>query len=198
MNAGKPGSSTIHVLLIDDFADWEPALVLSELARRGRVWRPVTVGLERGKVRSMGGLVVEIERGLDEVDPASVRALMVIGSSVWEEREIPAVSRFLREVWQGGATVGAICGGTLAAAHAGLLEGRRHATNGPDYIREKLPAERLGKHVEAPAVRDGRLITAPAIGYVEFSAELVAAIGAMPEEEKAGWIAYVKSAGKAA
>lgn len=187
----KSPERTVHVLFIDKFADWEAPVALCELARRGG-WRVVTVGVERGRVRSMGGLTVEIERGLDEVDPASVRALMAIGSPLWE-REIPPVSRFLRAVWQAGGTIGAICGATIGAGHAGLLEGRRYTSNDPTTVPTAVPPERIGTYEPGPAVRDGRLVTASGLGYIEFAAEFLTAIGAMAEDEQAGWVGFLRT-----
>lgn len=182
---------TLHVLLLDQLADWEAPLVLCELARRGG-WRVVPIGLERGAVGTMGGLTVSIERGLAEVDPGEVRALLAVGSPLWAE-ELEPVSRFLREVWRAGAVVGAICGATIGVGHAGLLEGRRYTSNDRDTVASKVPAGRLGTYVEAPAVRDDRLVTASGLGYVEFAAELLAAIGAMRDDEKAGWVAFLRN-----
>jgi putative intracellular protease/amidase len=188
----------IHVLLIEEFADWEPALALCELARRGGQWRPITIGLERGRVRSMGGLSVEVERRIDEIDPQQITALMAIGSSAWERGEVPPVSSLLRAAWHGGAIIGAICGATLAAGHAGLLTGRHYTSNAPDFVRSKIPPARLGTYVDAPAVRDGLLITASGLGYIEFAAEMLAAIGAMRDDERAGWVSFLRGTANAA
>lgn len=182
---------TLHVLFLDKLADWEAPFVLCELARRGG-WQTLPIGLERGTVGTMGGLTVSIERGLGEVEPGDVRALMAIGSPLWEQ-EIEPVSRFLQGVWRAGAIVGAICGATIGAGHAGLLEGRRYTSNDRDTVGTKVPASRLGTYVEAPAVRDDRLITASALGYIEFAAELLAAVGAMRDDEKAGWVAFLRA-----
>lgn len=181
---------TLHVLLLDQLADWEAPLVLCELARRGG-WRTLPIGLERGTVRTMGGLTVSIERALGEVEPGDVRALLAVGSPLWAE-EIEPISRFLRDVWRAGAIVGAICGATIGAGHAGLLEGRRYTSNDRDTVAGKVPASRLGNYVELPAVRDDRLITASGLGHVEFAAELLVAIGAMRDDEKAGWVAFLR------
>src|SRR5688572_3677596 len=120
--AVKTGSRTVHILLPDLFADWEPVFLMVELARRGG-WQVTTIGVERRSIRSMGGLTVTTDLVLADVDPAAVRTLAVIGSPLWEQAEVPAVTRFLRSAAVGGALVAAICGGRLAAGHAGLLAG---------------------------------------------------------------------------
>lgn len=45
------------------------------------------------------------------------------------------MSRLLRAAWEHGAVVGAICAGTIAAARAGLLDGRPHTSNGLDFLK---------------------------------------------------------------
>jgi putative intracellular protease/amidase len=174
----------IHVLLVEGFADWEPSLLTTELARQGG-WRTVTVGLERGPVRSMGGFTVLVDRALGELAPENVEALVVVGSERWDKGEIPAVSRLLAAVHAAGGTVGAICGGTRAAEQAGLLAGRRYTSN----AREYLPGP---GYTEAAAVRDERVVTAGALGYVEFAAEMLVALSVFPAEAAAGWVSFVR------
>lgn len=182
---------TLHVLLLDRLADWEAPLVLCELARRGG-WRTLPIGLERGTVSTMGGLTVSIERAIGEVEPGEVRALLAVGSPLWE-KEIDPISRFLGDVWRAGAVVGAICGATIGVGHAGLLEGRRYTSNDRDTVATRVPASRLGTYVDRPAVRDDRLVTGSALGYVEFAGELLAAIGAIRDDERAGWVAFLRN-----
>ncbi|MDX2093159.1 MAG: DJ-1/PfpI family protein [Kofleriaceae bacterium] len=181
-------SRIVHVLLNDRFADWEPAFLLVELARQG--WQIVTVGVERREIRSMGGLVVVTDVTIADVDPATVRTLLVIGSPLWEQGEVSAVTRFLREVT--GAVVAAICGGTLAVAHGGLLAGRRYTSNEPGFVGTHVTGA-LGTYVDAPAVRDGRVITAGGFAHIEYAAEVLVAIGALPEAEKAGWVGWLRT-----
>jgi putative intracellular protease/amidase len=186
--------NTVHVLLIDSFADWEPALILAQL-RAMLGWSVVSVGVGDDEVCSMGGLRVVPDTTLEAVDPRAVAALLVPGGARWEERERPAVSRFLREAWDGGATIGAICAGTVAAAHAGLLDGRPHTSNGRDYLEHHVPAYGAAAHYrDGLAVRDGRLVTAPGHGYAEWSRELLYALGAMPEDQIPAWYEFVRNA----
>ena len=185
--------NTVHVLLIDTFADWEPALILAQL-RAMLGWSVVTVGVGDAEVRSMGGLRTVPDRTLDAVDPGSVTGLLVPGGARWEERERPPVTRFLRAAWDAGATIGAICAGTTAVAHAGLLDARPHTSNGRGYLEEKVPGYRgAALYEDAMVLRDGRLVTAPGHGYAEWSRETLAALGAMSAEDLAGWYDFVKN-----
>jgi putative intracellular protease/amidase len=184
---------TIHVLLIDGFADWEPALLLAELGT-DLGWNVVTVGETGAALRSMGGLRVVPDTALDAVDAGAVSALLVVGGAGWEKGERPPATRFIRAAWDGGATVGAICAGTTAVAHAGLLDDRPHTSNGPGYLEQLVPGYRGAAHYRgALAVRDGRLVTAPGHGYAEWSRELVLALGAMPEDQVRLWFDVFKN-----
>ena len=61
--------TAVHVLVFDDFADWEPALALAEL--RGDAGRRImSVSFGAASVTSMGGLQVKPDCELDEVHPA--------------------------------------------------------------------------------------------------------------------------------
>src|SRR2546430_14776546 len=57
----------IYLLVVEGFADWEPAHAVAELRRHGR-YRAETVGLDRNPVISMGGLRITPSRTIDELD----------------------------------------------------------------------------------------------------------------------------------
>lgn len=182
---------TVHVVLIDGFADWEHALPLTQL-RLMHGFETIIVGVTP-EVRSLGGLRVVCDTTVEKVRPEDVRTLMVIGGSGWEEREQPAVTRLIREAWAKGARVAAICGGTTAVAHTGLLDAHAHTSNGVDFLRQRVPGYRGAAHYqESLVVRDGRLITAPGEGYAEFGRELLQALEVMPPEQLTAWFGVVK------
>ena len=57
----------IYLLIVEGFADWEPAHALAELRRHGR-FRVESVGLTLEAVHSMGGLAVVPSRTVAVVD----------------------------------------------------------------------------------------------------------------------------------
>lgn len=182
---------TVHVVLIEGFADWEHALPLAQL-RLAHGFETIIVGVTP-EVRSLGGLRVLCDTTVEKVRPEDVRTLVIIGGSGWEAREQPAVTRLIHEVWAKGARVAAICGGTTAVAHAGLLDAHAHTSNGLDFLRQTVPGYRgAERYRDALVIRDGRLITAPGEGYAEFGRELLAALEVMPPEQLTAWFAVVK------
>jgi len=77
---------------------------------------------------------------------------------------------------------------TVAITHAGLLRGRRHTSNGRKYLEQKVPGySGAADYVEAPAVRDGGLITASGLADVEFAAELMHELEVLDEPHRRLW-----------
>ncbi len=76
----------------------------------------------------------------------------------------------------------------MAIGRIGLLRGRRHTSNGLDYLRSTVPgyADAAG-YVDVPAVRDRGLITASGLGDVEFARELFEELNVLSAEDRAVW-----------
>jgi putative intracellular protease/amidase len=173
MTAPRRSSPAVHVLVFDGFADWEPAFALAELRRSGGL-EVVTVGFERAPIRSMGGLQVVPDMALADVDPASVRLLLLPGGDSWEgaypQTELETLLHALRKAQ---VPVAAICGATLALARAGLLDDRSHTSNELVYLERIVPQYAgAARYVDALAVRDDGLITASGLGATEFAREI--------------------------
>ena len=60
---------TVYLLVFDGFADWQAALALCEIRRPGD-WPVQAVGFSMAPVRSMGGLSVQPDLALAQLDPA--------------------------------------------------------------------------------------------------------------------------------
>jgi putative intracellular protease/amidase len=91
--------------------------------------------------------------------------------------------------------IAAICAATVAIAQLGLLRGRRHTSNGLDYLRAQVPGYAdAASYVQAPAVRDGQLITASGVGNVEFARELFEELNVLSAEERGMWAHMFRTA----
>src|SRR5690349_6892488 len=101
--------SRITFVLVDPFADWEAAhLAPGAKTDLGDEVRYVSPG---GRpVQSMGGLRVSVDGAVEDFDPASADALVVIGSPVWDTPQTPDVSAVLRRADEAGLVIGGICG----------------------------------------------------------------------------------------
>jgi putative intracellular protease/amidase len=199
MDASDPGNTpvpdkAVYLLVVDGFADWEPAHALAELRRNGR-YRVESAGLTPDPVSSMGGIRVLPSTTVEDVDPADVAALIIPGGDRWEHLPIePAIEQLLNRLDGQQVPIAAICGATVAIARAGLLRGRRHTSNGLEYLRSHVPGyTEAANYVEELAVRDRGLITASGLGDVEFARELLEELNVLSAQDRALWSQVFRS-----
>jgi putative intracellular protease/amidase len=184
----------VYLLVVDGFADWEPAHAVAELRRYGS-YRVETVGLTRESVRSMGGITVLPSKTVAEVNPSDVAAFILPGGDRWETAPVePELEDLLNRLDAAKVPIAAICGATVAISRIGMLKGRRHTSNGLEYLRSQVPgyADSIN-YVDTPAVRDRGLITASGLGDVEFARELLEELGVMTPEDRSLWARMFRS-----
>lgn len=181
-------TKSVHVLVFPGFADWEPAFALAELKRSGNR-SVVTVGFDLQPVTSMGGLKVVPDRALEGIRPSESEILIVPGGDMWEgDYPRSTVNQVLHDFSAAGVPIAAICGGTLAAARAGLLNDRHHTSNMPEYIAEHVP-DYTGASLyrSVPAVNDRSVITASGLAPVEFAREIFRQLNIFNTEDDELW-----------
>ena len=185
---------SVYLLVVDGFADWEPAHAVAELRRQGS-YRVESVGLTPTAVESMGGLRVLPSTTVTEVDPADVAVFILPGGDRWEQQPIePELQQLLGRLDAAGVPIAAVCAATVAIARLDLLRGRRHTSNGLEYLRSHVPAYgESANYVVKPAVRDRGLITASGLADVEFARELFEELNIMTAEDRAAWATIFRS-----
>lgn len=185
----------VYLLVVEGFADWEPAHAVAELRRQGR-YRVETVGLTSAPVCTMGGLRVLPSKALSEIDSTDVAVFILPGGDRWETAPVEApLEALLRRLDSQDVPIAAICAATVAISRIGLLRGRRHTSNGLDYLRSHVPGySEAHNYVHAPAVRDRRLVTASGLGDVEFARELFEELNVLSADDRALWAQMFRSA----
>ncbi|MGH9158622.1 MAG: DJ-1/PfpI family protein [Vicinamibacteraceae bacterium] len=185
----------VYLLVVEGFADWEPAHAVAELRRSGG-YRIESVGLTRDPVESMGGIRVLPSTVVTAVDPADVAAFILPGGDRWEQAPVePELEALLTRLDAQQVPIAAICGATVAIARLGLLRGRRHTSNGLEYLRAHVPGyAEAASYVDEPAVRDRGLITASGLADVELARELFEELNVLSAENRAAWAAVFRSA----
>lgn len=171
--------SDVHLFVFSTMMDFEPAYAVAYInnpawqKQPGR-YRVRTVGLTRDPVVTTGGLTILPDLVLADVRPAESALLLLPGGEVWETAEdanqaaVDAAARFL----EAGVPVAAICGATLGLARAGLLDERAHTSNMADYLRAAPGYKGAARYRDELAVADRGLITAGAVGAIEFAAAI--------------------------
>jgi len=185
---------SIHVVVFDGFADWEPAHALAELRRWGK--RAVrVVGFASSPVISMGGLTVYPDVVLEDVEVDDVELLILPGGDMWERSTYPrpVLESLITRLVATKTPIAAICGATLALGRARVLDERQHTSNMRDYLSVHVPEYSGGSHyVEAPAVRDRHVITASGLAPVDFAREIFAELQIFSASDAALWYAMFK------
>ncbi|HUF30728.1 MAG TPA: DJ-1/PfpI family protein [Gemmatimonadaceae bacterium] len=187
-------SKAVYVFVFPGFADWEPAHALAELRRHGG-YRVETVARDRNPVVSMGGLSVLPSRTLAEVDTDDVAVLILPGGERWEREPMDDhLTVLIRQLERRATPIAAICAATTALVGAGLLEGRRHTSNGLAYLQAQVPDyDARASYVDAPAVRDRGVITASGLADVEFAREIFAELKVFSEADLEVWTTIFRS-----
>lgn len=182
----------VYVFVFDGFADWEPAHALCGVAMSGKQ-HVVTVGLTLQPIRSMGGLKVVPDTTVEQVSHEEAALFMLPGGHLWEQGSSPPVIRLLQQCQARNVPVAAICAATLEVARAGLTKGVRHTSNALDYLKGTLPGYAdEDYYVDAPAVRDGGLITASGVASTEFAREVFRTLGSFSDDKIDAWFDLYK------
>jgi putative intracellular protease/amidase len=175
---------TAHLAIYDGLADMEVGHLLAELHTgrfTGVPFDVITVAEEPAPITTMGGLRLNPDIPLAELDPADSDLLVLPGSPMWDAgggaEFAAAAGRFL----DAGVPVAAMCGATAGLARAGLLDDRAHTSAAADYL---AATDYAGgdRYVDQRAVVDGDLVTAGPQSPVQFARATLQHLGLASSE----------------
>ena len=164
------------------WADWEAGAVLALLREHLKV--QIEVATPTGDPEtSIGGVLAAADYRFDDPVLSDADVFILVGSEAWSEGETPAISALIRQALADGKPVAGICAGTTALARAGLFAGRKHTSNGKDWLEGVVPGYAGAEHyVDTPrAVTDGKLVSASGLAPVTFAAAVARLVA--PEQE---------------
>lgn len=194
---------TIYVYVLDTLADWELGYVTSEL-HSGRFFKKdaervslKTVSYSKEPIHTMGGLTVIPDCLIDAVVVSETSVLLLPGADTWNDPKHGAIIKKASEFLSLGATVGAICGATTALANFGLLDNRRHTSNGQGFLEMFSPTYKgQSFYIDEPSVADNNLITANPTGSLLWAKQIIERLGVFQSDTLEFWYEYF-STGKA-
>lgn len=180
--------SRIAIILVDRFADWEPALLTCG-ARDYFNCEIVSFAPGGNDTLSAGGLRIRADGDLASLDPSAFDLLCLPGSEAWQAADALDVGKLLRAAVGTGRTVAAICDATVAAARAGLLDERAHTSNSLEFLQQHAPAYQGARHyIDTPrAVSDRGVVTAPGLAPASFATSVFRVLWADREREIAAF-----------
>ena len=156
-----------------------------------------TVSDSKEPIKTMGGLTVVPDCLTDDIAVKETSVLLLPGADTWSDAKHGAVIRKASELLSLGAIVGAICGATVALANFGLLDNRRHTSNGQGFLEMFSPAYKgQDLYVDKPSVADNNLITANPAGALLWSKQIIEHLGVFQADTLEFWYQYF-STGKA-
>ncbi|ALC21877.1 DJ-1/PfpI family protein [Streptomyces pristinaespiralis] len=176
---------TVHLAVYDTYADWETGHTTAHLTQNGFTVK--TVGLTTHPVTTMGGVRVQPDLALVDLDPTDSELLILTGATLWDTGDVlsPFAAK-ARAFLDAGVPVAAICGATAGLAREGLLDDRAHTSAVSFYLA--ATGYKGGDHyVDADAVTDGDLITAGPTEPVAFAREVFARLGVYEGEKLDAW-----------
>lgn len=194
---------TIYVYVLETLADWELGYVTSEL-HSGRFFKKdaervslKTVSYSKEPIHTMGGLTVVPDCLIDDISVNEASVLLLPGADTWNDPKHGAIIKKASEFLSLGATVGAICGATVALANFGLLDNRRHTSNGQGFLEMFSPAYKgQNFYIDEPSVADNNLITANSTGSLLWAKQIIEHLGVFQSNTLELWYEYF-STGKA-
>lgn len=187
----------VYVYVQDTMADWEAGFIMAEL-KTGRFFRKgapevrlTTVGISLDPVTTMGGLNVVPEGTLDDVVDGVDTVLILPGSDRWIGSDNSKVVDVVGRALSSGGTVCAICAATAVLAQNGMLDYRRHTSNGPGFLEMFAPGYTGSEYfVNEPAVSDGNVITAGSHGGLLWAKLILEHMGVFSGETLDHWYRY--------
>ncbi|HWM09303.1 MAG TPA: DJ-1/PfpI family protein, partial [Solirubrobacteraceae bacterium] len=175
---------TAHVAIYDTLADWELGHLLAELHSgrfTGTRFDVVTVAETLEPITSMGGVRMQPDMRLADLDAADSDILILPGAEIWDADRGRPFADAARRFLDAGVPVAAICGATAGLARTGLLDDRRHTSAAAGYLAATGYAG--GEHyVDERAVVDGDLITAGPQSPVQFARAVLGRLGLASDE----------------
>ncbi|MEB8266439.1 DJ-1/PfpI family protein [Klebsiella grimontii] len=170
-------------VLIEEYADWEFALLAPGLRRGFGIWEPQydvrTVAADAGPVMSIGGVRCLPDYTFETI-PDDYAALVLVGGMNWWGEEARRVVPLVEQAQARQIVVGAICDASAFLGAHGFLNDVDHTSNGLAYLQNRAGPAYSGaaRYRSVPSVRDGNLVTANGVGFVDFTCNILAALNA--------------------
>lgn len=163
----------VHLFVFDSLSDWEAGYAVAGInnpqfqLNPGR-YRIQTVALQLAPIVTVGGIRIEPDLTLDSISPADSAMLILPGGTSWDAGQNREAIDVAAVFLAAGVPVAAICGATAGLARGGLLDDRRHTSNGKEYL-SATEYRGVSLYEDSPAVTDENLITASGVAPVDFA-----------------------------
>lgn len=143
------------------------------------------------------GFTVGADASFAGAPRANVVGVLIPGGDPGDLIGNTKMSTWLRQTYEAGASVGAICAGPLLLGEAGLLRGRKFTHGyGSMYADKLAPFWAGAQYVDAAIVQDGRLLTAQPQAHVAFGVRFAERLGLLDTNSAARALAFYRGESK--
>lgn len=171
----------IIFVILPEFADWEGAFIASTLnfgMEPGQAKYTVkTLSVTKDPVLSIGGFRVLPDYDLNDL-PDTYAGVVLVGGMSWFTPQAEKLGPLVKAAFAEGKLVAGICNASVFLGMQGILNGRKHTSNGLEYLQQTAGEKYTGEagYLNEQAVRDGNLVTANGTGALEFCREILYAL----------------------
>ncbi|PWR70256.1 DJ-1/PfpI family protein [Methanospirillum lacunae] len=175
------------VYIADKMADFEISLTCNLLGKYG--WEIIPVAYENAIITASSGLQYVPRFTISEISQDSdIDGIIIPGGFHFEQRE--ELTNLIQAYYHTGKLTAAICAGPQYLARAGLLENTHYTTTMTKESHKELfsgsgefpfPEK---TYIEKPVVRDGTVITAKGVAFIDFSIEILDYFKAFTDESE--------------
>jgi len=159
--------------LYDGFADFETVLTCSVLNEE-EDYKVTYIAYEKTPVYSSGGLKINPDKTVSEIDGIKgIAGLIIPGGGTRIHK--PELEKLIKELYEEGKLVAAICAGPEYLAKSGILNGRKYTTTRlPESYEEEGLEDPFPRdtYIEKRVVQDGNLITAKGRAFTDFALKI--------------------------
>ena len=193
-------NNVVYLYVFDTMADWEVGYLTAEL-NTGRYFKKglapvkiVTVAQDASPVVTKGGLRILPDITLSACRAESAVALILPGGDTWLDATHDPILSLAEDFLRKDVLVAAICDATVGLAKKGLLDARRHTSSDLEYLKMVCPGYAGAAYYSyEPAVTDGNLITAAGVAPLEFTVQVLKALGVFSAETLDAWYHLFKT-----
>jgi putative intracellular protease/amidase len=190
----------IYLYVLNTLADWEISHLIAEI-NSGRFLKKnieppkiIKVGNDLTPIITMGGLEITPDIDVHNINLENGDLIILPGGNTWQNEENQEIINIIQKNLGMDVTVAAICGATVALAEAGILDNKKHTSNGNGFLQmmcKKYNGEKF--YEDKLVVVDNNLITATGFAPLEFTYEVIKKIDIMNSNTLEAWYNLYKT-----
>ena len=183
----------VIVFLFNGFSDWEISYLTPEI-NKSKKYKLKNCTKDGNTVQSMGGLQVNPDLSISEMDTGDLELLILPGGTAWEKGENRELDEIVNSILEKSKPIAAICAATTYLGQLGLLNNCKHTSNDLKYLKAIAPRYTGEKnYISSLSVSDRNIITANGIAPIEFAREVFRILELYKEEEIEKWFQLFKN-----